>query len=293
MQNFGISAALVTPFNDRGEVDTQSLVYHAKAVFGLGADSITVFGTTGEGASIGQNERQKCLDALFSKGVDPNKVVVGLCATSVEDLLTQADAATSRGVMQLLMPPPFYFKDVEDNALFDWFSDAVSRLAKDVQVILYHIPQVTGIPLSIDLVQRLQTAFPVQIKGIKDSSGSWSNTVALLNETSLAVLVGDERQLAKASKLGCAGSICGLANVVPLRLRAMLDSGAEDAEINALVEKVVSHPVTPAIKSLVSILHDDKSWRRVRAPFTETPDTVVAEFYPAMSAVTQNELKGL
>lgn len=293
MQNFGISAALVTPFDENGSPDTQALGFHAKAVLGLGADRITVFGTTGEGASIGGDERSQCLDALVDGGITPEQIVVGLSATSIQDLLVQAGAAADRGLMHLLVPPPFYFKEVEDAALFDWYAAALERFSADMRVILYHIPQVTGIPLSVDLVRRLHDSFPAHVAGIKDSSGSWANTEALLNENSLAVLVGDERQLAKAASRGCAGAISGLANVVPHRLRHMLDTGEEDAHVNALVEAVVAYPVTPAVKTLVSFLHADQNWRRVRPPFSTTPETAFPKLHSALSATTKNQVSDL
>lgn len=293
MQNFGISAALVTPFDENGGLNTQALGFHAKSVLDLGADRITVFGTTGEGASIGRDERLRCLDALLDCDIAPEQIVVGLSATSIQDLRAQADAAADRGLMHLLVPPPFYFKDIEDAALFEWYATALKLFSADVRVILYHIPQVTGIPLSIDLVRRLHDSFPTQVAGIKDSSGSWANTEALLNENSLAVLVGDERQLAKAASRGCAGAISGLANVVPHRLRRMLDTGEDDAHINALVEAVVAYPVTPAIKTLVSFLHADQSWRRVRPPFSTTPETAFPKLHSALSATTRNQISDL
>lgn len=293
VQNFGISAALATPFDENGNLNIAALGYHAKAVLDLGADRITVFGTTGEGPSIGREERLQCLDAIIDCGVVPDQIVVGLGATSIQDLLAQADGAADRGLTCLLVPPPFYFKDIEDAALFEWYSVALKRLSVDMRVILYHIPQVTGIPLSVDLVRRLQVSFPTQVVGIKDSSGSWANTEALLNEKSLAVLVGDERQLAKAASRGCAGAISGLANVVPYRLRQMLDTGTEDAQVNMLVEAVDAYPVTPAIKTLVSLLHADRSWRRVRPPFSATPETALPELHSALSATTRNQLTDL
>ena len=68
MQTFGISTALLTPFAETGEIDAARLCTHAASVLENGADSITLFGTTGEGASIGMDERASGIEALFAKG---------------------------------------------------------------------------------------------------------------------------------------------------------------------------------------------------------------------------------
>ena len=96
-------------------------------------------------------------------------------------------------------------------------------------VYLYHIPSMTGVPLSVDLVGRLKTAFPGVVVGVKDSSGDWANTEKLLAaHRDLQILVGDERQLARAVRQGGAGTICGLANLLPGIVRKAAHEGIDD-----------------------------------------------------------------
>ena len=285
MQDFGISAALVTPFHESGAPDLASLAVHAEAVLTGGADGITLFGTTGEGASIGAVERLRCLDAIGDLDIAPDRIVVGLCATSVEDLLAQAHGAADRGLPRLLVPPPFYYKGIDDTALLEWYSNVFAGLSSETRVILYHIPQVTEVPLSLELVRRLRDRYPSQAVAVKDSSGNWTSSRTLLGEDGLAVLIGDERHLARAARLGCAGSISGLANIVPRQLRQVLDSGLEDPELNALADAVTSVPVTPAVKVLVSETYGDPRWRRVRPPLTPTPGARIPGLLSALSAV--------
>jgi 4-hydroxy-tetrahydrodipicolinate synthase len=286
VQDFGVSAALVTPFRELGTPDLEALAFHAESTLTRGADGITLFGTTGEGASIGAIERQRCLDAIGELDIDADRIVVGLCATSVEDLLAQARAADDRGIARFLLPPPFYYKGIDDASLFEWFANVFTRLSTESETVLYHIPQVTEVPLSLDLVRRLRDAYPSQAVAVKDSSGDWKNTRALLDEEGLAVLVGYERHLARATRLGCVGSISGLANVVPKRVRRVLDSGVADPELDVLVDAVTSIPVTPAVKVLVSVIYGDERWRRVRPPLASTPDEHIPRLASALSAAT-------
>ena len=136
------------------------------------------------------------------------------------------------------------------------------------KLILYHIPQTSGIPLSLDLVTRLAKALPDRVIAIKDSAGVWDNTAALLQAKALDVLVGDERHLAPALAQGAAGSICGTANLFPERLVQLFNSRSEDAALNGWVSSIVSNPVVPALKSLMAQRSGRAQWNNLRAPLT-------------------------
>ena len=87
---FGLSVALSTPFNEDRSIDLPRLVAHGRQSLADGCRSLTVFGTTGEGASLGLNERNRALGALVGAGVDPNtQLVVGIAAASVEEAIAQ------------------------------------------------------------------------------------------------------------------------------------------------------------------------------------------------------------
>lgn len=172
-QRFGLSAALVSPFDERGGPDLARLVGHARAVLAEGCDSITLFGTTGEGFSIPLRERAAMLGAVAGAGISLDKVYAGVSATTVAEAAEQAELALSAGVRGLLVAPPFYLKGVDDEGLYGWFRDFLGRLGGEARgVILYHIPGQTAVPLSSSLVRRLRDAFGGVIAGIKDSSGT-------------------------------------------------------------------------------------------------------------------------
>ena len=139
-----------------------------------------------------------------------------------------------------------------DEGLFDWFAAVLTGLgSKASNVILYHIPQVTSVGLSMALVDRLKKAFPKQVAGVKDSSGDWDNAQALLkHHGELHILIGDERLLAKAMNLGASGAITGLANIAPDLMKPLID-GIEEPRVNAMVEAVLPFAVTAAVKALV------------------------------------------
>jgi 4-hydroxy-tetrahydrodipicolinate synthase len=269
---FGVSAALTTPFDASGALDAAVLGVHAADVIARGADGVTLFGTTGEGASLSSSERAAALDAVLAAGVDPARVTVCVCASAAGEAIAQTQAATDRGVRRLLSTPPFYFKGVSDAALEAWFDAALDPVARaGAQAILYHIPQVTGVGLSIPLIRSLKGRFGDAVFGVKDSSGDWTNAQALLGFDDFAVLIGDERLLPQAAPLGGAGAISGMANLFPAEIGGMIRSGRDLPGLRRLVNELLKTPVTPAVKALVAAARREPGWARVRPPLAVTP----------------------
>lgn len=271
---FGLSCALSTPFTARGTIDLPRLVDHSRWVLAGGCDSITAFGTTGEGASIGLTARHEVLGALAGAGLAMRRqVIAGIAAASPEETLAQIRAALDADCRALMIAPPFYFKDVPEEGVFRWFAEVFEATRGTIRdVILYHIPSVTAVGLSPALIRRLRDAFPGVVIGVKDSSGDAANTAALLAEHGdMAVLVGDERQLARAVRNGAQGAICGVANICPDLMRPLAHEGQDDPRIHRIVDALVSVPVVPAVKALIAHRTGDKGWLAVRAPLVALP----------------------
>jgi 4-hydroxy-tetrahydrodipicolinate synthase len=285
---FGLSVALATPFAEDWLIDLPRLVAHGRQSLADGCNSLTVFGTTGEGASLGLNERQRALGALVGAGIDPRtQLIVGIAASSVEDAIAQGRAGLMLGCPSFLLAPPFYFKNPSDEGLFDWFAAVLTGLGpKASNVILYHIPQVTSVGLSVESIDRLKKAFPGQVSGVKDSSGDWANGQALLqHHADLHILIGDERLLARAMTLGASGAITGLANIVPDLMKPLID-GVEEPRINAMVEVVLPYAVTAAVKALVGHRRNDPvAWSRMRAPLKSLSEADCRKLFAAIDAI--------
>lgn len=287
---FGISAALTTPYTNDGHVDADRLNTHIKQVLTDGCSSVTLFGTTGEGPSVPCDARLEMLGAAIADGINPGQLVLCLHGAAAAEVIDQVKSAMEMGTQRFLLPPPCYFTQPSDQGLFDWFATVLSAFSgTSAQFILYHIPQVIGVGLSIDLVKQLKEAHPDQVFGVKDSSGSFENTKQLLQLQGLEILVGDERQLAACARIGAAGAISGIANVFAGRLARVLRDGVDDTQINTLVDAVLEFPVTPAVKSLVAHRYSDAEWCRTGAPLVATPDTGYTTLAAAYDAVHKSD----
>lgn len=288
-QRFGLSAALTTPFEDDRTIDLPTLVAHARWCLDNGCSSVTLFGTTGEGASIGTSERGQVLAAFLAAGIAPARIVAGVMANSVQDAAEQSREALDAGCLGVLLAPPSYYKNVGDEGLFAWFSDVFTELGSSARgVFLYNIPSVTAVELSVDLIGRLKAKFPAVVAGVKDSSGNWPFTASLLAaHGDLAILIGDERSLAAGVRLGGQGAISGMANIYPTRMLGMIDEGRDDPALSNLVDELVKYPVTPAVKAMVAHRVGDAGWRTVRAPLAAISDGDAARLARLFDGLSQ------
>ncbi len=176
-ERFGLSAALTTPFAENGRVDIVLATSHAKACLAKGCDSVTLFGTTGEGTSISDAERIALFEAFIAGGIPADKIVVGVAETAIDEAIAKVRLALKGGCRAVLLLPPFYFKGVPEDGLFGWFEAVLSGLDADARdIILYHIPSVAQVGLPVPLVRRITDAFPKAIRGVKDSGGHWPHT---------------------------------------------------------------------------------------------------------------------
>jgi 4-hydroxy-tetrahydrodipicolinate synthase len=272
---YGVISPILTPFGDDGNPDAARYVAHAKWLLADGCTGLAPFGTTGEANSLGLEERMGLLEALIEGGIDPKLLMpgTGLCALS--DTVTVTKHAIERGCGGVMTLPPFYYKAVSDDGLFAYFADLMERVGDSrLKVYLYHIPPVAQVGFSVELVGRLIKAYPDTVVGLKDSSGDWSNTKALLDAyPGFTVFPGSEVFLLDGMRNGAAGCITATGNVNARLIRNLYDNWQEDtaddlqAEITAMRQTIQARPMIPMLKAIVAHFTGDPGWARVRPPF--------------------------
>ena len=273
----GLWCATLTPVAADGAIDHARNAAHVRSLFAQGVQGIAPFGTTGEGQSFAADERKAGLDALLASGVPGARVVAGTGGASLPETIALTRHAVGAGCLACLVLPPFFWKDPSDDGLFAWYAQLIERVADPrLRVFLYHLPQVSSVPLSVDLVARLAAAFPGVVVGIKDSEGKWENTQALLERVpQLTVVIGHEPHLPKLMRAGGAGTICGVANTQPGLVRALLSpavTAEDEARIVKFIEIAFSVPFLAGFKSMVADNNDDPVWRNVRTPLVALSD---------------------
>ncbi|MEL6772080.1 MAG: dihydrodipicolinate synthase family protein [Bacteroidota bacterium] len=282
----GVLAPPLTPFETDGRVAEERWIAHARHLLDTGCAGLVPFGTTSEAASLGLEERVHLLDQLVGAGVPPDRMIVGVGTTNLPDTVRLAAQASRHGCAGVLLLPPFYYPNVTDDGLFAWaehFIAHVNAQAEGLQVYLYHIPQVAGVGWSVNLVRRLRMAFLEHIVGIKDSTGTWANTHALLGIDGLTVYPGTELLLPEALAHGAPGCISATANLNAAAIAETILTFASDrttfnarfATVAQFRRTVQPYGAIPAQKALLARQTGDARWRNVRPPLCplSEPDT--------------------
>ncbi|MEM0988409.1 MAG: dihydrodipicolinate synthase family protein [Pseudomonadota bacterium] len=288
----GVIAPNLTPYNADLTIAEGLWLDHTVWLIDQGCVGLAPFGTTGEALSIGMEERISLLESLCQR-VDPAKIVPGTGLTSLPDTVRLTRHAVEMGCAGAMTLPPFYFKGVSDDGLYDYFAwliEAVDRPA--LKIYLYHIPQVSGVGIPPSVTRRLHAAFPDIVVGIKDSSGVWENTEQLLAIDDLIVYPAQESTLVEGAALGAAGCISATANLNPAniaKLIAGIEAGQIDAELNAHVQAfrklVAGAGPIPAQKALMFAWTGDDRWARLRPPLTPMAADKVDELVAAVDAL--------
>jgi 4-hydroxy-tetrahydrodipicolinate synthase len=285
----GVWCAMLTPLDAEGGVDHRRFALHAHGLLAQGIDGVAPFGTTGEGQSFSLAERADGLVALLAAGVAADRILAATGCAALPETITLTRQGVQTGCAGCLVLPPFFFKDVSDEGLFAWYARVVEGVADArLRIFLYHIPQVSGTPLSVDLEARLAVAFPGVIAGVKDSAGDWAHTSALLQRVpQLAILVGHEPHLPRLLRAGGAGTICGLANVYPKLVRALVlpdVSGADEERVATLIEIAFRQPFLPAFKTIVAARTRDPGWLALRPPQVALDEAARRSLLAALAA---------
>ena len=271
----GVIAPILTPFNDDMSIAIDLYVEHARSLLQQGCAGITPFGTTGEALSVGIDERIAAIQALVDGGIEPGCLIPGTGLSNVADTARLSGACLEIGCNGVMTLPPFYFKDVSEHGLYDYFVALLEAIGEKARIYLYHIPPVAVVGIPVSLASRLHKEFPERIVGIKDSSGDKGNTMDLLGIDGLIVYPGSEMYLLEALDHGAAGCITATANINAdhvARVIRCYDEG-DSGQAHALHETVkdvrlaiqAKGPI-PAQKRLLAIATGDSRWANVRPP---------------------------
>lgn len=271
----GAVAPVLTPFDKHLDPDVNRFISHCKWLIDNNV-SLAIFGTNSEAASLSVAERLFLTDALLEAGLPASRMMPGTGACALTEAVTLTRHAVSSGASGALMLPPFYFKGVSDQGLYAYYSEVIERVGSDrLKVYLYHIPQITQVPITLNLIEMLRKSYPDTVVGAKDSSGDWNNTKAMIDNFSkdgFDVFPASESLLSKAMSIGGVGCISATVNMNPAGIHAVY-AGWASAEGEALqaradvIRKIFQAlPMIPAMKRVVSEFSSSPSWAVVRPP---------------------------
>jgi 4-hydroxy-tetrahydrodipicolinate synthase len=294
----GVYAAAVTPLLPDLSPDLDGLTRLIQFLANRGCHGVLLMGTTGEGPSFSINERISVYQAAVEARQDlPGfHLLAGTGTPSLEDTIFLTKSAFDLGYEGVVVLPPYYYHKATDDGLFAWFTQVLDQAVPSGGVLLgYHIPPISGVSLSLELLSRLKERYPDRFAGVKDSSGDpeWARSLGARFGTDLLVLNGNDRLFSLALQEGASGCITAMANLLSPLHRLVWDS-FQAGNPDEITQDKLSHarevldrypPIPPVLKVLLSRIHGFSDWK-VKPPLLEFDLTqleiVLSEFLAAL-----------
>jgi len=289
----GVYAASITPVDGSGEPDGPRLIEHCQWLMQQGVTGVAPLGTTGEGNSLPFSFRLSVPARFRDAGFSSSKVIFGTGSCSAGDAIVATRAVVDAGFTNALVLPPFYYKNVSEDGVFNYFDRLVNGVGSDdLRIYLYHFPQLSMTPITVPLIKRLKAEFGPIIAGIKDSSGDFSGTLEFVKAAEdFDVFPGSEAVLIEGLAKGCVGSISATSNASAALTAATYAANGTDAAA-ALQEKltavrlaIAEYPLSAALKQIEAWRRSDESWRAVLPPNTVLSDAQAKKLRESLNAL--------
>ena len=289
----GVNAAVLTAMNDDLSVDLDRMAAHCRWLLANGCNGLGVLGTTGEANSLGISERIAVLEGLAARGIPAARMMPGTGTTALTDTVLLTKKAEELGCRGALLLPPFYYKNPSDDGLLAYFGEVIQRVGGEIKLYLYNFPQQSAIPFSVDFIGRLLKAYPGKVRGIKDSSGSYENGLAYVENFArdgFEVYAGDDTLLKPLLEKGSAGCITAASNVncasgAVVYAGWNTPAGVAAHEVLAATRKaVISVPLISGLKALVARNTGNAAWENIRPPHLRLTAAQKAALFTAFDA---------
>ena len=274
----GVYSAALTPINEDLSLNKKLYLEHCQYLMKQGHDGLAIFGTTGEANSFSIKEKCEAIDFLLSNNIDSQLLIPGTGSSSVEDAIQLTKFAEKHKTRAVLLQPPFYYKNVSDEGILNYFRKIIESVgSSDFHYLLYNIPQTTSVELNFNIIETLLKLYPNNIAGIKDSSG---NTDSMLKTVkyfeNLALFCGHDSFALHICKRGGAGAITAGTNISGKLLSFIINNKNKEKEIKGfnnyqtlleqIRETITSEEPISVMKAYFSVINDIPEWNNLMPP---------------------------
>ncbi|WFP17610.1 4-hydroxy-tetrahydrodipicolinate synthase [Citricoccus muralis] len=237
--------AMVTPFNDEGQLDTDSAQKLAEHLVNEGADGIVVTGTTGEISTLTDDENVRMFSAVKEAVGDRATIIAGTGTNDTAHSIELSRRAEQAGADGLLLVTPYYNKP-NQAGIRAHFETVAS--ATDLPMMVYDIPGRSVMPIHSETIIAL--AQHPNIVALKDAKADYQSTTRVLAETDLLVYSGDDGLTLPLMAAGAVGVVSVTAHVATAGYRRLVDAmHAQDLstaravhfELDPIQRAVMSH----------------------------------------------------
>ena len=274
----GVYSAALTPINENLSINKKLYLEHCQYLMKQGHDGLAIFGTTGEANSFSIKEKCEAIDFLLSSNIDPQLLIPGTGSSSVEDAIQLTKFAEKHKTRAVLLQPPFYYKNVSDEGILNYFRKIIESVgSSDFHYLLYNIPQTTSVELNFNIIETLLKLYPNNIVGIKDSSGNTDSMLKTVKYVeNLASCCGHDSLALHMCKRGGAGAITAGTNISGKLLSFIINNKNKEKEIEdfnnyqslleQIRETITSEEPISIMKAYVSVINDIPEWNNLMPP---------------------------
>jgi 4-hydroxy-tetrahydrodipicolinate synthase len=286
----GVYCAAATPVDPDLAVDLGLFTDHCRHLLENGCDGVALLGTTGEANSFGISERRAILEGVVAGGIAPERLMPGTGCCAIPDTVELTRHALSLGITRVVMLPPFYYKGPSEEGLFAAYSEVIERVADArLRIVLYHIPQMSGVPITLGLMRRLVERYPSTVVGVKDSAGDLANMKAIVDALpGFSVLAGADPLMLPLLQHGGAGCITATSNLIADSLATVFRHFRDPAQAGAVEAaqarinqwRTLSNAYgaqIATIKAMIAARSGAPGWLGVRPPLTPLPEAQLTE----------------
>ncbi len=263
-----ILTAMVTPFDEDGRLDEDAAVRLMHHLVEHGSDGVVVCGTTGEAATLGDEEHLRVIELAVSELHGRATVVAGVGSNDTRHAVMLTERATELGADALLSVNPYYHRPSR-RGIIAHYREVVK--ATDRPILLYNIPQRTGSDMANDLLAEL--AQLDHIEGVKQA-----NEANLAKVDGLQIYAGNDDMLAKVLDLGEPGGVLVASHIFGEEMRRMVDEPERRHEIDAGLKDVYRDmsiaPLACSTKAALNLLGIQAG--RPRLPYVELDEQETA-----------------
>ena len=269
----GVFAASITPLREDYSPDLDAIPEYLDFLAERGCHGALLLGTTGEGPSFSYDQRIQIFQS--AKRIQEEKpefrLLAGTSTPSLEETVKLTKAAFDLGLDGTVVLPPYYYRRSGENGLLAWFNTIIEKSVPDGGgFFAYHIPSVTGVDLSINLLEKITNDNPNKFSGLKDSSGDLDYAQQLGERfgSDLIVFTGNDRLFTNALNQHASGCITAIANLISPDLRLLWEAYERNQSTESLQNRIDQvrgvceqfQPFPPLIKFLLKETFNFPYW---------------------------------
>tara|TARA_Y100000590_G_scaffold440197_1_gene565303 strand:+ start:1149 stop:2078 length:930 start_codon:yes stop_codon:yes gene_type:complete len=276
----GTYCAVLTPINSDFSINKKLYLEHCNNLLTEGLDGIGIFGTTGEANSFNIEEKIEAINFLIDHNIDPGKIISGTGKCSIKDTVKLTKHAAKLRVKAVLVLPPFYYKNVEEEGVVEYFKKIIEEVGDNsLKYLLYNIPQISGISISTEIIEKLINLYPDNFVGMKDSSGDINKMLKIIKSfNNFSLFSGSDILAQEVCKQGGAGAITATSNISGKLISYIINNYNNESNINNFQEfqdlqvkirnTLFSNEPISILKAFLSVKHNEASWNKVLPPLS-------------------------